>query len=70
MSGIKIFVRNEADKKSLIEDYLQEDNLYLEALEKLKTGFTGQGIDISRGEGRRAFIEAVRRFNENFGKTA
>ncbi|MDA8079432.1 MAG: hypothetical protein M0Z79_10900 [Nitrospiraceae bacterium] len=70
MSGIKIFVRNEADKKSLIEDYLQEDNLYLEALEKLKTGFIGQGIDISRGEGRRAFIEAVRRFNENFGKTA
>lgn len=65
---MKIFVRNEADKKSLIDSYLQEDNLYLEALERLKAGFTSQGIDISQGEGRKAFIRAVRIFNENYGK--
>jgi len=68
MSGIKIYVRNEEEKTSLIESYLEEDNQYLLALDGLKNELIGQGIDIEKGEGRKTFIRAVRALNEKFEK--
>lgn len=67
MSGMNIYVRNAADKKALFDEYLEQDNQHLEALEKLRQELTSQGIDITKGEGRKTFIRAVRKLSEHNG---
>lgn len=67
MSGMNIFVRNAADKKALVDEYLAEDEKHLEALEKLRQELIGQGIDITKGEGRKTYIRAVRKLTESSG---
>lgn len=65
MSGIEIFVRNGEEKAKLIESYLEFDNKYLKALDRLREELIAKGIDIEKGEGRKTFILAVRRLNED-----
>lgn len=67
MSGMNIYVRNAADKKALVDEYLAEDERHLEALEKLRQELISQGLDITKGEGRKIFIRAVRKLSEESG---
>jgi len=68
MSGMNIYVRNAAEKKALIDEYLKQDEEHLQALERLRQELTSKGIDITRGEGRRTFIRAVRKLSEGRGQ--
>lgn len=67
MSGMNIYVRNAADKKALVDEYLAGDERHLEALEKLRQELISQGIDITKGEGRKTYIRAVRKLTESGG---
>ena len=42
------------------------DKIYEKELDRLREELTGQGIDITSGEGLKTFILAVRRLNEQF----
>lgn len=66
MSGIKIFVRNNDEKANLIDSYLEPDNQYLEAIDRLRDEMIKQGIDVTAPEGRKALILAVRKLNRTF----
>ena len=67
MSGMNIYVRNAADKKALVNEYLEQDNQHLEELERLRQELIARGIDITKGEGRKTFIKAVRTLTEQGG---
>jgi len=57
---------SEEEKSHMIKTSFEVDSIYLQALEKLREELTAQGIDIDSGEGRKAFIRAVRKLNERF----
>ena len=57
---------SEDEKAHMIKTSFEVDNLYLQALEKLREELTGQGLDIDSGEGRKIFVRAVRKLNERF----
>lgn len=67
MSGIKIQVKNAAEKAKLVDDYLAPDVAYLKALDALKEDMVAQGIDLGTREGKKQFILAVRELNAKFG---
>jgi hypothetical protein len=57
---------SEEEKDHQIRTSFEVDSVYLKALESLREELISQGIDIDSGEGRRAFILAVRKLNERF----
>ena len=59
---------NKEEKAEMIETSFQLDKLYLQALDCLREEMTSQGIDIDNGEGRKAFVRAVRKLNERLSQ--
>lgn len=57
---------SEEEKFHQINTAFEVDRIYLQALGQLREEMISQGIDIDSGEGRKAFIRAVRRLNERF----
>ncbi|MHB8881523.1 MAG: hypothetical protein ACYC69_08470 [Thermodesulfovibrionales bacterium] len=54
-------------EKARISKIAEEiDQIYEEELDRLREELTGQGIDITSGEGLKTFILAVRRLNKQF----
>jgi hypothetical protein len=58
-------IRDE-EKTHQINTSFTLDKIYLQALDCLREEMKSQGIDIDSGEGRKAFIRAVRKLNERF----
>jgi hypothetical protein len=57
---------SEEEKAHQIKTSFEVDRIYLQALEDLRQELLNRGIDIDSGEGRKAFIRAVRKLNERF----
>lgn len=66
MSGMEFYVKDEQERKRLIDSYVEEDERYLRALDSLKADLRSQGIDLDSPEGKKAFIRAVRELNETY----
>jgi hypothetical protein len=56
-SGEKAFLSKTAE---------EIDRIYSEELESLRSELIAQGIDVTKGEGLKTFILAVRKLNERF----
>jgi len=57
---------SDEEKDHQIRTSFEVDRIYLQALESLRKELIIQGIDIDSGEGRKIFIRAVRKLNEQF----
>lgn len=57
---------SDEEKTHQIKTSFTLDKMYLQALGCLREEMKRQGIDIDSGEGRKAFIRAVRKLNERF----
>lgn len=66
MSGMEFYVKDEEERKRLIDSYIEEDERYLKALDDLKEDLVKKGIDPDSPEGKKAFIVAVRKLNETY----
>ena len=63
MSGINIFVKDEDDKKRLINEYLSMDDSYLALLDKLREELAAKGVDLGSPDGKKMLIREVRSLN-------
>ena len=57
---------SDEEKEHQIRTSFEVDRIYLQALDSLRKELISQGIDIDSGEGRKIFIHAVRKLNEQF----
>jgi len=57
---------SDEEKEHQIRTSFEVDRIYLQALDSLRKELISQGIDIDSGEGRKIFIRAVRKLNEQF----
>jgi hypothetical protein len=56
-SGEKAFLSRTAE---------EIDRIYSEEFDRLRNELIGQGIDVTKGEGLKTFVLAVRKLNERF----
>jgi hypothetical protein len=57
---------SDEEKDHQIRTSFEVDRIYLQALDSLRKELIRQGIDVDSGEGRKIFIRAVRKLNEQF----